>query len=191
MPKDKAIVAAFFNWRKAQLEVRSWAPDLRAMEELSVDITGPWPSTPRGCKRMLVVIDKFTKFPELFPRQAARSVKILKCTVQVFCHNGTPVAIAGDNGKPFNSALWCNLLKHGASRIFTRCLSGRLGKWSSITMQPLKSMGILHSLWAMGHQSLWVYCFKPKDWDQHKPNINLAMLTAESVVTGYTIFSTI
>lgn len=82
------------------------------MEQLSVDIIGPLPMTPRRHKYLLVVIDKFTKFIELFPLRAATSKSVVDCMIQVFCRHGTPVSISSDNGKPFVSRLWKGLLEH-------------------------------------------------------------------------------
>lgn len=143
------------------------------MEELSVDIIGPLPSTPRGHKYLLVVIDKFTKFPELFPLRAATSAKILECMVQVFCRHGTPVAITSDNGKPFVSTLWRNLLKHWGIK-----------DRHTVPYRPAGQMVERHN--GTIKQCLRAYCTNHKDWDRHIPEIGLAMRTAESVVTGYT-----
>lgn len=143
------------------------------MEELSVDIIGPLPSTPRGHKYLLVVIDKFTKFPELFPLRAATSAKILECMVQVFCRHGTPVAITSDNGKPFVSTLWRNLLKHWGIK-----------DRHTVPYRPAGQMVERHN--GTIKQCLRAYCSNHKDWDRHIPEISLAMRTAESVVTGYT-----
>lgn len=143
------------------------------MEELSVDIIGPLPPTPRGHKYLLVVIDKFTKFPELFPLRAATSAKVLECMLQVFCRHGTPVAITSDNGKPFVSTLWRNLLKHWGIR-----------DRHTVPYRPAGQMVERHN--GTIKQCLRAYCTNHKDWDRHIPEISLAMRTAESVVTGYT-----
>lgn len=42
------------------------------MEELSVDMIGPLPTSPRRNKYLLVITDKFTKFIELFPLREQR-----------------------------------------------------------------------------------------------------------------------
>ncbi|KAL1487125.1 hypothetical protein MTO96_046655 [Rhipicephalus appendiculatus] len=144
------------------------------MEEPSVDIIGPLPSTPRGHKYLLVVIDKFTKFPELFPLRAATSAKILECMVQVFCRHGTPVAITSDNGKPFVSTLWRNLLKHWGIK-----------DRHTVPYRPAGQMVERHN--GTIKQCLRAYCTNHKDWDRHIPEIGLAMCTVESVVTGYTL----
>lgn len=66
------------------------------MEELSVDIIGPLPFTPRRNKYLLVIIDKFTKFIELFPLRTATRKNITDCMVQVFCRHCTPLSISSE-----------------------------------------------------------------------------------------------
>lgn len=143
------------------------------MEQLSVDIVGPLPMTPRRHKYLLVVIDKFTKYIELFPLRSATSKSVVDCMVQVFCRHGTPVAISSDNGKPFVSSVWKGLLEHWG-----------IQDRHTVPYRPAGQMVERHN--GTIKQCLRAYCSNHKDWDQHIPEIGLAMRTAESVVTGYT-----
>lgn len=143
------------------------------MEELSVDIVGPLPPTPRHHKYLLVVIDKFTKFIELFPLRAATSKNIVDCMVQVFCRHGTPAAISSDNGKPFVSTVWRGLLEHWGIR-----------DRHTVPYRPAGQMVERHN--GTVKECLRAYCSNHRDWDRHIPEIAFAMRTAESVVTGYT-----
>ncbi|KAL1434686.1 hypothetical protein MTO96_011461 [Rhipicephalus appendiculatus] len=93
--------------------------------------------------------------------------------VQVFCRHGTPVAITSDNGKPFVSTLWRNLLKHWGIK-----------DRHTVPYRPAGQMMERHN--GTIKQCLRAYCTNHKDWDRHIPEISLAMRTAESVVTGYT-----
>ncbi|KAL1486633.1 hypothetical protein MTO96_046866 [Rhipicephalus appendiculatus] len=141
--------------------------------QLSVDIIGPLPMTPRRHKYLLVVIDKFTKFIELFPLRAATSKSVVDCMIQVFCRHGTPVSISSDNGKRFVSRLWKGLLEHWG-----------IQDRHTVPYRPAGQMVERHN--GTIKQCLRAYCSNHKDWDQHIPEIALAMRTAESVVTGYT-----
>ncbi|KAL1427100.1 hypothetical protein MTO96_017708 [Rhipicephalus appendiculatus] len=143
------------------------------MEQLSVDIIGPLPMTPRRHKYLLVVIDKFTKFIELFPLRAATSKSVDDCMIEVFCRHGTPVSISSDNGKPFVSRLWKGLLEHWG-----------IQDRHTVPYRPAGQMVERHN--GTIKQCLRAYCSNHKDWDQHIPESALAMRTAESVVTGYT-----
>lgn len=143
------------------------------MEELSVDIIGPLPPTPRRHKYLLVVVDKFTKFIELFPLRSATSKQVVECMVQVFCRHGTPVTISSDNGKAFVSNLWRGLLKHWG-------ITDR----HTVPYRPAGQMVERHN--GTVKECLRAYCSDHKHWDRHIPEIAFAMRTAESVVTGYT-----
>lgn len=93
--------------------------------------------------------------------------------IQVFCRHGTPVSISSDNGKPFVSRLWKGLLEHWG-----------IQDRHTVPYRPAGQMVERHN--GIIKQCLRAYCSNHKDWDQHIPEIALAMRTAESVVTGYT-----
>lgn len=143
------------------------------MEELSVDLIGPLPTSPRRNKYLLVIIDKFTKFVELFPLRAATTQQIVSRMHEVFCRHGVPTAISSDNGKPFVSRLWKSLLRQWG-----------ISERHTVPYRPAGQMVERHN--GTVKQCLRAYCNDHKGWDLHIPEIAFAMRTAVSAATGYT-----
>lgn len=149
----------------------TWATE--PMQQLSVDLIGPLPTTAKQNRHILIVIDKFTKYIELFPIRAPTSRTIVDKMVEVFCRHGVPQSISSDNGKTFVSALWKGVLRH----------------WGIVDRHttPYRPSGQLverHN--ATVKQAIMAYCEAHRDWDKRLPEIAFAMRTNESVVTGYT-----
>lgn len=143
------------------------------MEELSIDLMGPLPTSPRGHKHLLVIVDKFTKFIELFPLRAATTQQIASRVEEFICRHGVPTAISSDNGKPFVSKLWKNLLRRWS-----------ISERHTVPYRPAGQMVERHN--GTVKQCIRAYCNEHKNWDQHIPEIAFAMRTAVSAATGYT-----
>lgn len=149
----------------------TWA--VEPMAELSVDLIGPLPRTPRQHRHLLVVVDKFTKFVELFPLRTPTSKVVVERMMEVFCRHGFPRSISSDNGSVFVSNLWKSVMGH-------------LGIKDRHTV-PYRPQGQLverHN--ATVKQCLMAYCSAHRDWDRRVPEVAFAMRTCESVSTGYT-----
>lgn len=65
------------------------------MQELSIDLIGPLPITPRHRRFMLVVLDKLTKFVESFPLCTQTPQAIVDKLVEV--SHGAPHGISSDH----------------------------------------------------------------------------------------------
>lgn len=148
----------------------TWAEE--PMAELSVDLIGPLPTSKRQHKHLLVIIDKFTKFVELFPLRAPTSKAILERMLEVFCRHGFPKSISSDNGRVFVSNLWKAVMKHLGIR-----------DRHTVPYRPAGQLVERHN--ATVKQCLMAYCSAHRDWDQHLPEVAFAMRTCESVTTGY------
>ena len=88
---------------------------------IGVDIMGPFPPTPRQKKYLLVVVDYFTRWVELFPLRRTTATDIANILInEIICRYGAPSYILSDNGPQFVSQLFnelCTLL--GITRKFT------------------------------------------------------------------------
>ena len=79
---------------------------------LHIDHIGPLPTSPEGYKYCLLVIDRFTKFPECFPTKstdAAETAHILYH--QIICRYGFPRKLLSDRAQGFMSKLIAELCK--------------------------------------------------------------------------------
>jgi len=81
----------------------------------SMDITGPYFSTPRGNKYLLTFIDYFTKYAEAFPiaDQTAETCARVYAT-QIVSRHGTRAQLITDQGRAFMSSFFqetCKVLE--------------------------------------------------------------------------------
>ncbi len=77
--------------------LNSWNP----MESLSMDTIGPMPITPEGYSHVLVVVDNFTRFVELFALKGTTAEEAASCLLQHFGRYGLPFTVRSDNGPQF------------------------------------------------------------------------------------------
>ncbi|XP_046666707.1 uncharacterized protein LOC124358455 [Homalodisca vitripennis] len=81
-------------------------------ERIAIDIAGPFPVTDAGNKYLLVAMDYFTKWPEVYaiPNQEASTVA--GCLVNDFvCRYGVPRELHSDQGTNFGSILMRDVLQ--------------------------------------------------------------------------------
>ncbi|CAK1590660.1 unnamed protein product [Parnassius mnemosyne] len=76
-------------------------------ERIAIDVAGPFPETESGNKYFMVVMDYFTKWPEVFAisNQEASTVAD-KLVHEVFCRFGVPLEIHSDQGRNFESQIF-------------------------------------------------------------------------------------
>ena len=86
----------------------------------AMDYMGPLPETSRGNKHLLVVMDHFTKWCEVFPTADQKASTIAEILVnRVFSRFGPPTIIHSDQGRNFESNLMqevCSLMGIHKSR---------------------------------------------------------------------------
>ena len=76
------------------------------MERIAIDIMGPLPVSKNGNQYLLVTMDYFSKWPEVYPlpNQEARTVAIVLVR-EFFCRFGIPMELHSDQGRNFESLL--------------------------------------------------------------------------------------
>ena len=72
----------------------------------AMDYMGPLPETTQGNKHLLVVMDHFTKWCEVFPTKDQRAKTVAEILVsKIFSRFGPPTVIHSDQGRNFESNL--------------------------------------------------------------------------------------
>ncbi|KAL5500794.1 hypothetical protein EMCRGX_G012399 [Ephydatia muelleri] len=138
-----------FYWPGCTEAVKTWSRKAELhtiqtgypMQMVSVDIMGPLPETQDGCKYVLVAIDHFTRWAEVYAIKNQEATTVSKKLVdEMFCRFSPPEQLHSDQGRQFESELLaevCSLLKvrkshttpyhpqvdlmYGSNRIEERC----------------------------------------------------------------------
>jgi transposase InsO family protein len=136
---------------------------------VGIDLTGPLPKTRQGNLYILVVIDYFTKWVELFPLPNTKAKTIAQLFLdEVICRFGFPVRLISDNGVQFVSSIFTNVcqslgIQHQRTPLYHP--QANLCERVNRTLKPL--------LAALAHHD-------HKSWDLKLPQIAFALRTAPS-----------
>ncbi|GFU66226.1 retrovirus-related Pol polyprotein from transposon 412 [Trichonephila clavipes] len=187
-----------FFWGKVRADVEQWCkscdacsarkgPKIRSrgklhrynvgapFERIAFDILGPLPRTASGNKYLLVVIDYFTKWPEVYPIPDQEAPTVAEAVVQHWISRyGVPLQLHSDQGRNFVSAVLkgvCELL--GIDKTKTTPLHPQ-----SDGMVKRFNRTILNNLSLMVSKN-------QQDWDQKVPLFLLAYRSAVHATTGY------
>ena len=79
------------------------------MERIAIDTIGPLKADPDGNTHVMVVIDCFTRYAELYPIQKLDAQTAADKLLHFMCHYGTPLEILTDFGTQFENELWAHL----------------------------------------------------------------------------------
>ena len=147
-------------------------------DTVGMDIYGPLPRTQQGYRYILVLIDHFTKWPEIVPMRYITSEAVADVlTRRIFPRHGTPKCILTDRGPQFVSAVFQKLMKlHGVIKLFT---SAYHPQGNGIAEAFMKVLGNSLSTLVNKHQS---------DWDKYCEQIALAYRATPHPSTGETPF---
>ena len=144
------------------------------MEEICIDLKGPYPESERGNKYVLVVVDSFTKWMEAYPIPNAEAKTVAeKLVMEFIARFGVPFWIKSDQGRQFQSELFeemCKLLgvEHRTSTAFHPQGNSRVERM-------VKVVGNLLS----------AFCVSQKTWDDNLPLLTLAYNCTLHEVTGF------
>jgi transposase InsO family protein len=84
------------------------------MDRINIDTIGPLPEDADGNKYIVVIIDVFSRYAELYATKDATAVTAAKCMVHWIGHYGIPGELLTDNGKQYTADVieqLCELLQ--------------------------------------------------------------------------------
>lgn len=133
-------------------------------ERVALDIVGPLPKTSSGNRYALVVVDYFSKWPEIIPIPDQRAKTVATALLKdVICRHGIPLELHSDQGRSFESAVFQELMR----------LLG-IKKTRTTPLHP-QSDGLVERMIRTLLQYLSMYVAEnQKDWDQWIPLFLLA-----------------
>ncbi|KAF6214569.1 hypothetical protein GE061_009312 [Apolygus lucorum] len=142
---------------------------------LAVDISGPYPGSPRRNKFLLSVQDVFSKFLLIFPMTDSTAAKVSKILdEQVFDLFGVPRSIICDNGSQFTSREFVNLMEARAIKIRHTALYHAQADPVERAHRELKRM-----------MASFMSTRSHGRWDEHLSRFRLALNTSVSLATGF------
>lgn len=197
--KTLSKVRERFYWDRARVDVEKWCKECHAcgarkgpkirtrgrlqrynvgvpFERIALDILGPLPRTSNGNKYLLVIMDYFSKWPEVVPTSDQEATTVAGALVDNWVSRfGVPLILHSDQGTNFNSMLFKELCK----------LLG-IQKTRTTALHP-QSDGMVERFnrTILNHLSMFV-SKNQTDWDAHIPMFLLAYRSAVHEATGWT-----
>jgi len=148
------------------------------MERIAIDIVGPLPVSEQGNKYMLVAMDYFTKWPEVFAIPDQEAVTVARVLVEnMFCRFGAPMELHSDQGRNFESAVFAEVCRlFGVTKTRTTPgypqSDGMVERFNRTLLNALASFADQHQ----------------RDWDVYIPFILFAYRSAVHESTGTSPF---
>jgi hypothetical protein len=141
---------------------------------LCADFIGPLPRSTHGNTMILVFFDQFSKWAELVPLRKATSLTTIKAfRERILSRYGTPKVMLTDNGSQFISRTFQKFLKEmGIKQQFT-------APYSPQETPTERANRTIKTIVAQVTQN------QHNKWDEHLPEIMLALNTSVSSTTGY------
>jgi hypothetical protein len=158
--------------RGRMMQYSSGAP----FERIAMDIAGPFPISASGNRYVLVVMDYFSKWPEVYaiPNQEAKTIADVFVKNWV-CRFGVPIELHSDQGRNFESAIFAEM-----------CLTLGINKTRTTPLHP-QSDGMVERFNRTLEEHLRkVVSRDQKDWDKHIPTFLMAYRSAVHDTTSNT-----
>jgi transposase InsO family protein len=160
------------NYRIPTAPGSSFLPE-SPWETISVDLMGPYPKGANQNRYLLVIVDIFSKYVEVFPLRAATSEKVVEKLWEVICRWGLPKVIISDNGSQFISRYylqWCDM--NGIQNFHIAVYHAQANITERYN-ETIKSMIV-------------TTIERCSDWDRHIPELAFALRTSVSDSTKFT-----
>jgi transposase InsO family protein len=78
---------------------------------VSIDTLGPLPKDHEGFTYIIVVVDRFSRYVELFPTKTCTAREAAKALLNIFCRYGPPKSVRSDQGAQYTAAVVEDFLK--------------------------------------------------------------------------------
>ncbi|KAL7880767.1 hypothetical protein SRHO_G00030210 [Serrasalmus rhombeus] len=149
----------------------------RPFQIVAADIT-ELPVSPKGNRYVLVLMDLYTKFVNLYPLQTQTAISVARCIFEQYIpQHGVLEALHSDQGRQFES----DLVKH-------LCSLMSIHKLRTSPYHP-QCDGIVERYNRTLKGELAKYLFDlGQEWDDHLPQVAMAYNTTVHASTGFTPF---
>ncbi|CAF0913458.1 unnamed protein product [Didymodactylos carnosus] len=140
---------------------------------IEIDMMGPFPPTQRQKQYLLVVVDYFTRWVEMFPLRTTTATDMAIVIVnEVICRYGCPKYILSDNGPQFVAEMFTAICKDlGIKNKFTATYHPQ----TNMTERVNKTVKQMVAQYAEG---------KPNSWDKEIAKLAFSIRTSVNDSTG-------
>eukprot|EP00731_Ephydatia_muelleri_P017953 Em0010g1051a len=115
------------------------------MQIVSVDLMGPLPETEDGCKYVMVAVDCFTRWVEVYAIRNQEATTVAKKLVdEMFCRFSPPEQLHSDQGRQFESDL-CNGMVERFNRTLLDMLSTAVGNHQADWQQHIRKLCLAYN----------------------------------------------
>ena len=145
---------------------------------VTIDIVGPLPRSSKGNQWILVMQDRFSKWPECAALRNVTAPTVARTfLIQVVTRHGIPLVVSSDRGAQFTSAVFQQLskllgMKQGLSTAYRPQTQGLVERWNRTMMEMLRQFTATTQ----------------KDWCAYLDVVMFAYRTSQHFSTGFTPF---
>lgn len=142
---------------------------------VAIDIMGPYTTTPRGNRFIMVATDLYSRWVEAEATPNVTTDKLVNFLDQVFLRYGYPLSVLSDNGTQFTSVAFNRALRRWGAAQWTTPIYHPRSNPTERRNQEIKK-GLRAQLFDEDHAS----------WDLELPKVLFAIRSRRNAATGYT-----
>lgn len=134
------IVKTALNIVTTQVKpLHQWELATRPWQRIHLDFAGPFQQS-----MFLIIVDAYSKWPEVFPMSSTTSLKTIKILERLFCKFGLPKNLVTDNGPQLTSMKFQTFLKengvhHTRTAPFRPATNGQAERFVQTMKQALRA----------------------------------------------------
>ena len=162
---------------KARAPLQPLQVESEPFNKVAFDIVGPLPTSSRGHKYILTMMDLFSKFPAAIPLKRVDNLTVLEAMLEVFSCFGLPQILLTDQGSVFTSRLTKSM-----------CAQFGINKIQTTPYHP-QSDGALERFHASLKGMLKRSGCEIKEWDKLLKYLLFAYRNTPHCTTGYAPFT--
>ena len=144
----------------------------RPWQVATCDLMGPFPRSKQGFIHLMVVVDHFSKWVELFPLRKVTARAVLEKLQDVFCRFGFPERLITDNASYFTARVFGATCR---SLGIDHCTTSPYHPQSNLTERVNRTLKPM----------LAAFAESQRDWADHLSELAFAIRTSESRSTGF------
>lgn len=144
----------------------------RPWQVATCDLMGPFPRSKQGFTHLMVVVDHFSKWVELFPLRKVTARAVLERLQEVFCRFGFPKRLITDNASYFTARVFGATCR---SLGINHCTTSPYHPQSNLTERLNRTLKPM----------LAAFAERQKDWADHLSELAFAVRTSENRSTGF------